>query len=132
MGKAERQTSVVRLQFFQATSFCAGDPFEVMFGNGPLRLYFDRAHLTSESSVTWVSASGIEVDRVWASWGLPRTGSKWTWVTWGPARRSTWEPPGSPRGSDEDTRIPGRPLAGLRWHFYGSPHRGLVGSLESR
>jgi hypothetical protein len=26
------------------------------------------------------------VDRVWASWGLPRTGSKWTWVTWGPGQ----------------------------------------------
>jgi hypothetical protein len=24
------------------------------------------------------------------------------------------------------------PLRVLRWHFYGSPHRGLVGSLESR
>ena len=40
------------LAVFQATSFCAGDPFEVMFSNGPLRLYFDRAHLPSESSVT--------------------------------------------------------------------------------
>jgi len=28
MGKAERQTSVVRLQFFQATSFCVMLPFE--------------------------------------------------------------------------------------------------------
>ena len=31
----------------------------------------------------------------------------------GPARRSTWKPPGSPRGSDKDTRVPARPLAGL-------------------
>ena len=60
-----------------------------------------------------VSPSGVVVSRVRVSWGLPRTGSEWALVTWGPAGRSTWEPPGwSTRGSGEDTRVPARPLCG--------------------
>ncbi len=61
-----------------------------------------------------------------------RTGTKWTWVTWGPARRSSWSPPGWPtrgvgRGHSGTGPFPcgSTPIlnVGVRWDGRAEPAR---------